>query len=385
MSQITQGSLLDLHEPVVNKPLYRRMGLWNGLAIGAGLALGAWAPAVWTVRNLPVSLRFGPYIISAIALLAFTGAVGWLTARIGRTLLTALVWFATACVTTLAIGYAPYSGGTLAVWLADRRFWGLPIYPFPFESAHATLAVVLGGLLLVILLTVLALLQDSRLEAMVSEMGEERRLNRGTATRLLLPVPLVILVAYLANDAIGSESWRDLAVVDGAVSVAYEYDGDLFALSQEQGVNYNALRGVRDLLGPDYTLESVQAQISDANPLRTVAVHFDNGSWIHCQFLGDALNFCYDAAPPYTTGLATIIAGTPFDEECRNCYPRVGDEWAGWLRQRAGQLGGEPEIRRLAQRGNYTLMEARSAGGDFAVTCRFVGARPVEIEECWES
>jgi hypothetical protein len=320
-----------------------------------------------------------------VALLAYTTAIGWLTARINRTPLTALFWFLSACVATLAIGYAPYSGGTVAVWISDPRFMGLPIFPFPFETAHATLAIILGGILVMVSLTVLGLLQDSRLEGMAGEMGETPRWSRGAVIRLLLPVPLIALIAYLANNAIGGASWRDLAVVDHAVTVVTDYDGDLFALAQQRGTNYNALRGVRDMLSPGYSLATVQAQVSDVNPLRTVAVHFDNGSWIHCQFLAETLNFCYDAAPPFTTGFAARITGAPVAEDCRNCEARINEEWAGWLRERAGRFGGDPQIERLAQWGNYTLMEARSADGDYAITCRFIGARPVTIEECWES
>jgi hypothetical protein len=243
----------------------------------------------------------------------------------------------------------------------------------------------MGGILAMIILVILGLLQDYRLDGIETEMGQPPRLRPGALGRLFLPLPLIVLLGYLANDAVGSETWNDQADVHQAIQRVYYYDGDLFSLYRsEGGINYNALRGVRDRLSLDYTVRVVDAQVSDTNPLRTLTVHFADGFWMNCQFLGDVLNFCYDASPPFTTGLAEVIAGVPVDENCRNCQPRVDETWTAWLRARADQLGDQPQISREAQWGNYTLMAARSADGDFGLVCRFRAVRPAYLEECWE-
>jgi hypothetical protein len=121
----------------------------------------------------------------------------------------------------------------------------------------------------------------------------------------------------------------------------------------------------------------------DADTLTTIVVaDFDNGAWIACRIINGQLNYCYDAAPPYITGLASLIRGEPVPEDCLGCLPRVEEGTADWLRQQGDILGDDPQIERLAQKGGYVLMGITSETGDQALDCWFNGMSPVTLERC---
>ena len=130
----------------------------------------------------------------------------------------------------------------------------------------------------------------------------------------------------------------------------------------------------------NYTLRV--GQIDPASSMAFVLAEFDNEAWINCRTINDQLSFCYDAAPPYTTGLASLISGEPVPEDCLACLPRVEEETADWLRQQGEVLGDNLQIERLAQWGGYVLMGVRSEAGDQALECWFSSMSPVEIEHC---
>ena len=100
---------------------------------------------------------------------------------------------------------------------------------------------------------------------------------------------MVILASYLTANIIADNSWKSIPIIDRVIHVVREYDGDLFALGLDDGINYAAARGVREAFDGEYAL-SVGA--IDADSLTTIIVaDFANGAWIHCRFLNDQLNY----------------------------------------------------------------------------------------------
>jgi hypothetical protein len=138
------------------------------------------------------------------------------------------------------------------------------------------------------------------------------------------------------------------------------------------------------LLTPNYRLNVTD--INDEGTTTIITAHFDNDAWINCQFIGDNLVNCFDAAPPYTSGLSGIVKGVPIPDpaDCRNCFPRIEEEWISWLQARHDRLGDAPDISRLAQWGSYVLMRVEGETADFAVECLFRGAIPVWVDSCQE-
>ncbi len=113
-----------------------------------------------------------------------------------------------------------------------------------------------------------------------------------------------------------------------------------------------------------------------------ISATFDNGAWINCRVINDQLTFCYDAAPPLTDGLVSLVTGQPLPEACPGCTLNATDEAAAWLAERRAAFGPQPTTERLAQWGNTTLM--RVTGEAIAAQCWIVGVSPVLLAECME-
>jgi hypothetical protein len=356
------------------------LGLRNGMLMGLALALGTWGLQVITLAPVPVRLLYPPLILGGLALLFLGGLAGWLTAWFGSTLAGLLIWAVSAVLMALVISHMPYDGYNLTVWLADRRSWGLPVLPF---AASAQVRFWLAGFFVALILAILGLLQDYRLEGLEGEVNDKGRLSGRGWLLLLLPLPLVLGAGLIADNIINSPLRAGPRLVNEAIRTSRTYDGDLFELSLESGVNYNAFRAVRDLMTPNYTLQVAEADLGAAESI-VVVTEFDNGAWIYCGVVAGNLSNCYDASPPYTRGLAALLVNGAFPEDCPACRFRVDDELRAWLAERGGRFRDDPRVTRLGQWGSYVLMRVEAQANDYAIECRFHGITPVELEECWE-
>lgn len=361
--------------------VFQRLGLLNGMLIGLALGLGLWGQQVWMLSQLPVELPYASIALGSVALILLYGLTGWLTARLRRAVATVLLWLGAAVLSTFIIGYQPTFGRTLAVWLLDRRFWGLPVFPLAVESDWANLAMVLAGFFVILLLVILALFQESRLENVQREL-RGHRLSFNSWITLLMPLPLVIVAGLITNSIIGTAAWRAMPPVDQAIQVNLTAEGDLFQRGLQEGINYTALRGVQDQLTANYTLAI--AEINPATVTTIVVAYFDNGAWINCRVVNDQLSFCYDAAPPYLIGFTSLLTGEALPADCDDCLPVVDVEWQRWLEARRDRLGSQPHISREAQWGSYVLMRAESSTGDYGIECLFQGTSPVRLSRCAE-
>jgi hypothetical protein len=199
---------------------------------------------------------------------------------------------------------------------------------------------------------------------------------------LLLPTPFVALIAFLTSSVQLNPAANAANAVHHAIEVARTTEGDLFQQGIRDGINYGALNAVRDQLTENYALRVGEIEPNSSQTF--ILADFDNGAWVNCRALNDQLSFCYDALPPYTIGLSSLISGEPPPEDCLTCTIRTSDEWATWLRGQSESLGPDPQIERLAQWGGYVLMRIAAADGDYAIQCRFDKMTPVQLEMCWE-
>ena len=357
-----------------------RLGLRNGLLIGLALALGAWAPDAILLSTSHVRLLYPSLLLGCLALLLLGGLGGWLAAWLGRAFAGGLIWLLVAGLMTLVIGHLPYEGCSLAVWLADRRSWGLPIYSF---SPPAQARMVMAGFFVMLLLTILGLIQDYRLEGVGSEIDADGRVSGRAWFLLLLPLPLVFGIGLIANSLVNSPLCIAPQLVHEAIRTGRTYPGDLFELSLERGVNYNAISGVRDQMSAHYSLLIGEVELGAGNTIFVVA-DFDNGAWINCRVVADQLSFCYDASPPYQQGFPALLMTGATPEDCQECTIKANDEQRAWLLARNENFAGSPRMTRLAQWGSYVLMRAESPGSDYAVECLFSGISLVRLERCQE-
>ncbi|MDH7487298.1 MAG: hypothetical protein QHJ81_13625 [Anaerolineae bacterium] len=357
-----------------------RLGLRSGLCIGLALALGVWAPDAILLGLSHLRLLYPSLLLGCLALLLLGGLGGWLAAWFGRALAGGLIWLGLAGLMTLVIGHLPYEGRSLTVWLADYRSWGLPVYPF---SSAAQSRLMVAGFFIVLLLAVLGLLQGYRLEGIGAETDADGRMSGRAWFLLLLPLPLVFGVGLLADSFVNSPLRVGPRLVHEAIRTGRTYPGDLFALSQERGVNYNAIAGVREQMSAHYSLLIGEVELGAANTIFVVA-DFDNGAWIHCRVVAEQLSFCYDASPPYRRGFAALLTTGQIPADCPECAIKVSEPQRAWLLARSERFAASPRLTRLAQWGSYVLMRAESPGGDYAVECLFRGHSLVGLERCRE-
>jgi hypothetical protein len=347
----------------------------NGFLIGVGALLGLWGLQVYALRSLPLAQKYTSVILAAVLVLVLCGFVGWLTARLRQTAVSVLLWLGTAVLITLIATYQPYQINSLAAWLADARFWGLPIYTF---AQDFTLLVFFGSLLAslfsMIVFVLFAIFQDLRLQSINQERGGNGRLNRHAWMKLLLPIPLFILIGYITATITANNAWQSIPLVDRVIHTAREYEGDLFALGLEDGINYTAVDSVSDQLTGNYTL--ARGTVDPQSSTTIVVIDFDSGAWINCRLLNNQLNYCYDASLPYTIGLESLITGKPVVEDCRGCTPGVDAEWANWLAEKGSELGAAPVISRVGQQGDYVIMRVESQDGTRAIQCWFNDTPP---------
>ena len=356
-----------------------RLGLHNGLLIGLALALGVWAPDAILLSTSHVRLFYPSLLLGCLALLLLGGLGGWLAARSGHAFVSGLIWLVVAGLMTWTIGHLPYEGRSFTVWLADRRSWGLPIYPF---SSPAQTGMVMAGFFIVLLLVILGLLQNYRLEGAGSEVDASGRMSARAWFLLVLPLPLVLGVGLIANTLVSPLRVAP-PLVHEAIRTGRTYPGDLFELSLERGFNYNAISGVRDQMSASYSLSIGSVDLGAADTLFVVA-HFDNGAWINCRVVADQLSFCYDASPPYQQGFLALLTTGETPQDCPECAIKVNDEQRAWLLARSENFAGSPRLILLAQWGSYVLMRAESPGSGYAAECLFQGISPVRLERCRE-
>jgi hypothetical protein len=359
---------------------YRILGLVNGLLLGLALALGAWGISGYAQSSLPVRMPVTGFVLAAVLVLTFAGTAGWLTARLSKGWFTVVAWLVTAVLIALVIGYETSHIRTFLVWLADGRFRGLPIYPLPVGSL---LPIVIAGFFIMLVLGVLAFAQDYRLEAAHSRLGARGGISFSTLLFLSLPLPIVILAGFITNNMVGgANATFAIQLVDEAFRTGRTYEGDLFELSLEQGVNYNAIKGVQDMMSANYTLGI--AGFDAANSTVIVSADFDNGAWISCRVVNEQLGFCSDASPPYTIGFASLIAGQEIPEDCTGCRVRVSEQWQSWLSDRAARFGSNPQVEKVVQWGAYTLIRIQSSQGDYTAQCWFHTVNVIEVDKCEE-
>ncbi len=358
--------------------MQQRLGALAGGLMGAALAAGFWGLDVIAMGPARVPLYYPSVLMGAAVVALAGGLAGWLAARASRALLSALVWLGAVLLSLWVAGHLPFEGRTVLIWFADRRFWGLPIYPF---DATAQTRLVVAGFFPVLVFTALGLLHDYRLEGIRSAMNAQR-LSARAWLLLALPLPVVFAAGLTADSAINVALREPLVQVAQVIQGASGYAGDLDVLSRQTGLNYSAVRAVRDQLSGRYQLMLGELDLGDEKTVMVVA-SFDSGAWINCSFLVDRVSFCSDAQVAYAKGLQGLLGGQDL-RQCQDCQMEVSAEWQTWLHDH-GRFTGNSQISRVVQHGSYVIMRAANPGSGYAVECLFQGNRTISLLSCREA
>jgi|SRR5579859_2775762 len=355
--------------------IQQRLGALSGGLIGLALAAGIWGPDMLGLRQAHIPFYYPLVLMGVAGVLVVCALAGWLAAHSIHQLLSMLIWLAAASLAMLVAGHLPFEGRTLLAWLADRRFWGLPIYAFD-ETAQARL--VIASFFPVLLMIALSLVQNYRLESIQSALNAQR-LSARAWLLLLLPMPVVIGAGLAADDIVNSPLRGPLVQVAQVIEVGRRYTGDLDALSQKSGVHYSAIVAVRDKLSGAYRLMLGDIDLGNDQTVVVVA-DFDSGVWLNCVVSLDRVSVCRDAQAPYTQGLQILLAGQDIGQ-CQDCQMQVSADWQAWLREQ-GRFTGRPQITRLAQEGSYVLMRAANPGSGYGLECLFHGNQRLSLVWC---
>lgn len=352
------------------------LGFLNGALTGLALALGAWGLSL-VAGGAPSTLWYASHLLGIAALVLLAGLAGWLTALAGSAFVGLLIWSAAGLAITTVVGHLAYEGSTLVAWLLDRRFWGLPIYPF---IPAALVRQVMAGFFVVLLLAILGLLQSYRLEGVSGALTAARRLSGRAWFLLLLPLPFVFGAGLIADNLVNQPLRRSLAVVNEAFRTGRTYEGDLFQLGLARGINYSAIAGVRDRMSPNYQLSIGDIELGAAATVFVVA-QFDNGAWVNCRVVAEQLSYCWDASPPYERGLPALLAGQAV-AGCPECTVVTDSAARASLDAPGTRFAALPQVSRLAQHGSYVWMRAESPAAGQAVDCLLHGITPVHLVTC---
>lgn len=355
-----------------------RLGLLHGATLGLALTIGLWLPEVVALFGVPLEHFYPTLILGGGALVLIAALAGALSARLPTALFGGLVWLGAGLLLAWVVGGLLFEVQTLAVWLTDPRFWGEAVYP---STEASRLRGGMAGFFIVLILTFYGLLQSSRLESLRAEVAPGFRLTgRGWFLWLtgLLPMAAVGLIAHAI---VLQPVYITPAVVDRAIQVARATDGDLFDLSLRDGINYNALKGVRQGLAGPYRLQIGQVEWGAINTTYLI-VEFESGVWLVCRLMGDSLSHCTDASPPYVAGFAALLAGGALPADCAACRFRVANGWEAWLAERRQHFSATPEVVKERQVGALVLMRAQATDGTGDVSCIFKGIGPIVLESC---
>lgn len=357
----------------------QRLGTLAGALMGLSLAAGIWGPDALAMRQAHLPLYYPPVLIAALAVTALGGLAGWLAARTALNMVGALIWLAVTVVSVFIAGHLPFEGRTLQAWLVDRRFWGLPIYPFD-SGAQWRLAV--GAFFPALALVALGLLHDYRLEGIRSSMSAQRLTARAWLL-LLLPLPVVFAAGLAADGLINTPLRGPILGVAQVLQGATGYTGDLDALTRQTEINYSAVRSLRAELAPGFRLTYGEVDLGDEQTVVVVA-DFDNGAWINCTVLVQRVSRCQEALPSYAQGLQLLLAGQGLSQ-CPDCQMQASVDWQAWLADHGRFTGAAPRLSRVAQSGSYVLLRAANPGSGYAVECLFHGNRILELVRCMEA
>ncbi|MCA9932744.1 MAG: hypothetical protein H6662_14655 [Ardenticatenaceae bacterium] len=367
-----------------DKPSHGRLLLWlgvlNGLFVGVAISLGAWGGEFYRLADLPVARPFGGLGMSSLLILLVCTLAGWLTVRLRKFWITVPSWVVTAVLITIIIANTSTTLQTTAVWLADRRFWGLPIYPS--TEAIPLVTYLLTGLFLTLALFLLSLFQETRLQDIGREFLGGHRPGLVAWLRFILPLLIVAGAGAITSNIFPNPFGTSLGLVNHTIQVARAYEGDLFALGLEEGNNYAGINAVRDQLDGGYTINI--GSVNEATGTIVVVAYFESGVWIKCLLVNEQLSFCEDASQPYTAGFAHLLTGEPLPDDCQGCLPRVSAEWTDWLAAQGAHFTDELLMTRQAAEGSYILMRAESGDGRYALECWFNGISPTYLESCEE-
>ncbi len=368
-----------LHElPVLTRKLFLSAGTAYGVVFALSYSVALWGHHASLLASSHADLAWTVPVLGFPLALIVCILAGRLSAYFSVTVLYVAVWCLTGGLLGGLAGWLPFGGRDLAVWLLDGSFWGLTVYPSGSSVAtRSTLLIVMGA----VVGAMAGLLERILVELAVDWADSERSLTVGSILLLLPILPLTLALAGAAHELLYSPLRSAQLNVHEVVSLVLQ---DAKAEADARGVNYAVVNFYRDSLTEGYVLHTAENNLAPPTTA-VVDVEFDNGFLLRCSVMGSSVTFCDDLLP-VLAGWMTDLAGARGEEVPpefgSSGYQLDVDQNVGlWLAGQPSVQLRDLEAEHVAQRGGWIYMTARS-GGDFEMTCRFHGARPMTVDQC---
>ncbi|MBN1977093.1 MAG: hypothetical protein JW918_06795 [Anaerolineae bacterium] len=380
----------DRRQEAEARKLTRSAGAAYGLIFGLSFALIIWGRDGALLASARANLAWAKLLLGLPIAVIVASLIGWLASLFSSTAIYITLWAIAGALLSWIAGRMPFDGGNIAVWLTDRRLWGLPVFPYG-ESAQARTELLLligGGIGIAV----------GFLESLAVQWAWDRATPRGRMSLqswivLLVCIPLVIPLATLAEDLVYQRVRVPQQRVSESVALALSGAGeDVF---KQHGLNYFAVDTFREDLSQSYVIH--QAGYRDIGGYTSTQIDavFEDGFALRCETTEVGMFFspehrvliCTDISKKYAGWMDDLIHASLTGERRWSDDPMrtlsVEEDVINWLNSHNDRIGASYQVTRAGQQGGWVFMSARFDTG-FEMICRFHGTSSVQLDQCEE-
>jgi len=370
---------IQFHKQETRK-LFVSAGTAYGLIFGLSFALLTWGYDGLLLASSAADLAWAKLFLGLPLAIAIGALTGRLAALSSSTAVFVTLWAMAGALLGIVAGHIPFDGGNLAAWLADRRLWGLGVFPYGHSAAVRTTLIVITGAGLG---TAVGFVESLAVQWAWDRATPDDRMSGSSWAVLFVCIPLVLSLA---------------AVVDGLVNhpvrIPQQKVGELIELAvagavekaEARGLDYDAVKPFREMFSERYVVHLVEYDL-EALYSAYADVTFDNGFVLRCATVGNTVVYCDDFSRKFAAWMDDLVHAGLYGEyrwlSARWQSLAVDDTVVAWLDAHSDQLSEAYEVNRTGQRGGWVFMSARFDTG-FEMTCRFHGIGPVRVDQCVE-
>ena len=370
------------------RKLFRSAGAAYGLIFGLSFALIIWGRDAALLASAKANLAWAKLLIGLPIAVIIAGLAGWLASLFSSTAVYIVLWAIAGALLGWVTGRMPFDGGNIAAWLADRRLWGLSVFPYG-ESAQVRTQLLLligGGIGIAV----------GFLESLAVQWAWDRATSRGRMSlqswiTLLVCIPLIIPMATLAEDLVYQRMRVPQQRVSESIALALSGAGE--EAFKQRNLNYFAFDTFYEDLSQNYVIH--QAGYRDIGGYTSTQVDavFEDGFTLRCEttevgmFLSPEhrVLICTDISKKYAGWMDDLIHASLTDERRWLDDPMrtlsVEEDVISWLRSHTDQIGSSYQVIETGQQGGWVFMLARFDTG-FEIVCRFHGTSSVQLDQC---
>jgi len=372
------------------RKLFQSAGAAYGLIFGLSFALIIWGRDAALLASAKADMAWVKLLLGIPIAVIIASLVGWLASLFSSTAIYIVLWAIAGALLGWVTGRMPFDSGNLAVWLTDRRLWGLPVFPYGEAAQTRTeLLILIGGGIGIAV---------GFLESLAVQWAWDRATPRGRMSlqswiALLVCIPLVIPVATLAEDLVYQRMRVPQQRVSESVALALSGAGE--EAFKQRNLNYFAIDNFYENLSQNYVI--YQAGYRDIGGYTSTQVDavFEDGFALRCEttevgmFLSPEhrVLICTDISKKYAGWMDDLIHASLTGERRWLDDPMrvlsVEEDVISWLRSQDGQISESYHVTREGQQGSWVFMSARFDTG-FEMICRFHGTSSIQVDQCEE-